>query len=117
MSETQSDTIKESVARVAEELGLGEPLWGSEDGYTWLLFEDESITPDRYKELSQAIANASGVEFYFSKISCGSMEGAVNWNMREECAYTDEDNCDIDDYGTLFSPVPPVAKPRSPGMR
>lgn len=98
-------TIEAAMARVALQFGCSyEGRY--EDSFTWLTLTG-NITPDQYKDLSQAVANETNVNFYFNKITVGEMEGVVDWDMDGNFKYSSVPDYEVEDYGTKFEPEVP----------
>ena len=116
--EESTERIEQALQAVAEQWGV-DLHFGTEDGYTWLeLGSDEgNIHPGVFQALSQDIANAAGVDFFFANVNMNVLVGALDWDMENDCKFSDDTPCNIDDYGHRFSPQTPTpapVKPRKP---
>lgn len=88
------------MARAAHQFGCSYE-WRFEDSFTWLTLLGD-ITPDQYKELSQAVADETQVNFYFNKITVEEIEGKVN--MDGNLKHLSVPDYEVEDYGTKFDP-------------
>ncbi len=121
MSSLTVPQIKEAIAELAKKYDA-EVQWGTEDGFTWLTIFGENISPKIYDILSQEIANAAQVNFYFASSSSESIEGALDAQFKYGASptsipelYSSNLYSEIENYGQCFSPISPSpTKPVKP---